>query len=251
MNPLFAPLQTALSQRPPNAAPLSLFFRDDDVDEDEASLQRLLELFLHSKTPINLGVIPGRLTDAAIALLLAHKREHPQLIELDQHGWQHLNHELADKKCEFGPSRSFAEQFADIAVGQARMQAAFGAAWFPVFIPPWNRCTEATARALDELGFRILSRDYGQAAFASFQFRELPVTLDLYHWRGGATLRPVEELIQALIEQIEQAQTIGVMLHHKVMNDDAFAFVGELLQLFQQAPNVERHTFESLLTRIQ
>ena len=248
MNSLLAQLKTSLQQRAQHTTPLRLFFRDDDVDEDEASLHRLLELFLRTDTPINLGVIPGRLTDAKIALLTERQRQHPQLIELNQHGWQHTNHEHTGKKCEFGPSRSLAQQLVDIAAGQARMNAVFGPAWFPVFIPPWNRCTATTAQALDELGFRVLSRDRGQVAFAGFQFCEIPVTLDLYQWRSGARLRPAEELIYALIEQIEQAVTIGVMLHHKVMTAEAFAFVGELLQLFQQAPNVEHHTFQSLLT---
>jgi peptidoglycan/xylan/chitin deacetylase (PgdA/CDA1 family) len=249
MNPLLAQLKTALQVRAQHGAPLRLFFRDDDVDEDEASLHRLLDLFLRAETPISLGLIPGRLTDAAIALLAERQQQYPQLIELNQHGWQHTNHESSGKKCEFGPSRSFDEQLADIAAGQARMNAAFGTVWFPVFIPPWNRCTATTAQVLDELGFRVLSRDRGQAAFAGLRCSEIPVTLDLYQWRGGAALRPMEELIQALLEQVEQAQTIGVMLHHKVMSNEAFAFLGELLQLCQHAPNIERHTFQGLLTR--
>lgn len=247
MNPLLAQLETALHARAQHCAPLHLFFRDDDVDEDEASLRRLLDLFLHAETPLNLGVIPGRLTDATITLLTEYKQPCSRLIELNQHGWQHTNHEHTGKKCEFGPSRSFDEQLADIAAGQARMNAAFGTAWFPVFIPPWNRCTEATARALDELGFRVLSRDHGQALFTGARFSEWPVTLDLYQWRGGAALRPVEALTRELMQQVEQADIIGVLLHHKVMSDEAFALLSELLQLFRQVPGVEFHSFQSLL----
>ncbi len=252
MNPLFVQLESALQQRAQQAAPLHLFFRDDDVDEDEASLRRLLRLFPHAETPINLGVIPGRLTKAATSLLIEYKQQHPQLIELNQHGWQHTNHERSGKKCEFGPSRSFDEQLADLVAGQACMNEAFGQAWFPVFIPPWNRCTEATARALDQLGFRALSRDRSQSGFVGYQFCELPVTLDLarYHWRAGGAMRPLEELAQALAQQIAAADTIGVMLHHKVMDDDAFALLADLLQLFKHSPNVARHTFQSLLTLI-
>lgn len=247
MNPLLAQLETALQVRAQHGAPQRLFFRDDDVDEDEASLHRLLDLFLSAKTPISLGVIPGRLTDAAIASLTERQRQHPGLIELNQHGWQHTNHERTGKKCEFGPSRSLAEQLADIAAGRARMNAAFSTAWFPAFIPPWNRCTATTAQVLDQLGFRVLSRDAGQAAFAGARFGELPVTLDLYQWRGGAALRPLDELQRDFIKQIEQADTIGVLLHHKVMNDEAFALLQELLHLFQQASCVECYTFQGLL----
>ncbi len=248
MNPLFVQLESALQQRAQQGAPLRLFFRDDDVDEDEASLRRLLRLFLHAETPINLGVIPGRLTKAATNLLIECKQPHPQLLELNQHGWLHTNHEGSGKKCEFGPSRSFDEQLADLAAGQACMNEAFGQTWHHVFIPPWNRCTAATARALDQLGFRALSRDRGQPGFAGYQFCELPVTLDLYQWRDGAALRPLEELAQALAQQIAAADTIGVLLHHKVMDDDACALLADLLHLFKQAPNVACETFQNLLS---
>ncbi|MBI1762958.1 MAG: hypothetical protein HYR56_16145 [Acidobacteria bacterium] len=248
MNPFVAQLESALQQRARRDAPLRLFFRDDDVDEDEPSLHRLLNLFQHAETPLNLGVIPGRLTEAGLALLTTFQQRQPQLIELNQHGWLHTNHERTGKKCEFGPGRSFDEQLADIAAGQARMNTAFGSAWFPVFIPPWNRCTEATAQALEALDFRVLSRDHGHLTFAGARFSELPGTLDLYQWRGGAALRPLEELARELIQQVEQANTIGMLLHHKVMSDEALALLGELLRLFQQTPIVECHTFQSLLT---
>src|SRR5262245_23769856 len=157
MDSSLALLKSSLARRQQQAAPLRLFFRDDDVDEDEATLRRLLGFFLERETPINLGVIPGRLTAACAELLAQSASVAPALLELNQHGWLHLNYEREGRKCEFGPSRTYAEQLADIARGQARMTEAFGPNWFPVFIPPWNRCTEETHRALDQLGFRALS----------------------------------------------------------------------------------------------
>jgi hypothetical protein len=58
-------------------------------------------------------------------LVSDHKRFTPDLIELDQHGWQHTNHETTGRKCEFGPSRSYEQQYADIAQGKALLEAAF------------------------------------------------------------------------------------------------------------------------------
>jgi hypothetical protein len=247
MSPSFARIEAALARRQQQGAPLQVFFRDDDVDEDEASLRRLLQLFLRWETPINLAVIPGRLTAACGELLLQSVSAAPQLLELNQHGWRHLNHERAGRKCEFGPSRAFNEQLADIAEGQARMAEAFGPHWFPVFVPPWNRCTEATCRALDQLGFRVLSRDHEDGLCTGSRFRELPITLDLYRWRGGPQLRPAEELASGLVRQIEASSTIGVMLHHQVMDEAAFAWVETLLQLCRRFPIVQCHTFEQLL----
>jgi peptidoglycan/xylan/chitin deacetylase (PgdA/CDA1 family) len=227
--------------------PLHVFFRDDDADEDVPPLRRLLHLFQHWQTPLNLAVIPGRLTQAGRALLLQSITATPALIELNQHGWQHLNHERTGRKCEFGPSRSLAEQVADLAQGQARMTEAFGSDWHPVFVPPWNRCTETTAQALDRLGFRVLSRDASEAAFSTRKFCEVPVTLDLFRWRGGAQLRPATELVEALCQQVHASAPIGVMLHHKVMDDAAFDFIEALLHVCQRFPVVQCHTFEQLL----
>ncbi len=247
MNSSLARLESALAQRQQQTAPLHLFFRDDDVDEDEATLRRLLQLFLRRETPINLGVIPGRLTAAGDKLLAQSVSAAPALLELNQHGWWHLNHERTGRKCEFGPGRTYAEQLADIARGQARMTEAFGLHWFPVFIPPWNRCTEDTYRALDQLGFRVLSAKRGNSVVTGYRFKEISVTLDLYRWQGGVCLKPSEEIVDDLIALLPRQQTIGMMLHHKVMDERAFSFLGSMLDALASHPTVRFHTFQSLL----
>lgn len=223
---------------------VDVFFRDDDVDEDEPALRRLLHLFAQKNASVILGVIPARLTSECVELLA----QFSACIEIVQHGWQHVNHELTGRKCEFGPGRSFDEQHADIARGQARMHEAFGHNWFPAFIPPWNRCTASTHQALDQLGFRVLSQLHKDAPpLTGFSWQEISVTLDLFRWKDGATLKPQEELLQAIVQQFSQPQPIGIMLHHKVMHGEAFLFLEQLLDALRQAPNVRFHKFESLL----
>ncbi len=247
MNSSLAQLMSALERRQEQSALLRLFFRDDDVDEDEATLRRLLRLFLRRETPINLGVIPGRLTEAGAGLLAQSISDAPALLELNQHGWLHINHEREGRKCEFGPSRTYAEQLVDIAQGQARMTEAFGPHWSPVFIPPWNRCAEDTYRALDQLGFHALSAKKENSVVTGYRFREISITLDFYNWRGGACLKPAEEIIGDLIAQVSRQQTIGVMLHHKVMDERAFAFLDSMLDTLASRQTVRFHTFQSLL----
>lgn len=244
MLPTWTQLEKQLAAR---TTPLHVFFRDDDADEDVLPLRRLLQLFRQQQTPLNLAVIPGRLTAAGRDRLLQAVEAAPELIELHQHGWLHLNHEPAGRKCEFGPSRSFAEQLADLAQGQVRMTEAFGAHWFPAFVPPWNRCTDSTARALEQLGFRVLSRDSGGPVLANHRLAEIPVTLDLFRWRGGAQLRPAAELIEAFGQQAQTHATLGVLLHHKVMDDAAFAWVEQLLQVFRRFPVVHCQTLGQLV----
>jgi hypothetical protein len=223
---------------------INVFFRDDDIDEDEPTLRQLLGLFREMQTPINLEIIPGRLTNDCAEFLRQQDRA---LFELNQHGWQHINHELAGRKCEFGESRNFDQQLADIAAGQGQMNKAFGDDWSQVFTPPWNRCTANTFRALDELGFAALSKDRSGQLVTGYRFREISITFDLYRWKGEPAMKSPEHVFDELIPQLNELDTVGVMLHHKVMDAAAFDFVRELIETLRESQAVRFHTFQSLL----
>lgn len=220
------------------------FLRDDDIDCVEDTLQTLLNVCRRRQTPVSLAVIPGGLTREAAAFLGERVSADPGLIELHQHGWKHVSHEAQGRKCEFGPSRSFEEQLADIAEGKARLDEAFGAHWFPAFTPPWNRSTEDTFRAVERLGFEVLSTDRRRPA--AFGFHQEPVTLDLYRWKGHPAMRPAGEIAAELATQIEGRQTIGILLHHKVMDAAAFDFLDFLLGEIRRYPLARFHTLRTL-----
>jgi len=227
-----------------------VFLRDDDIDEDEETLRQLLDIAFARQVPVNLEIIPAKLTDTAVGVLREYKGFQPTLIELHQHGWQHVNHENVGKKCEFGAGRCFDDQFADIARGKTRLEEAFGDKFFPAFTPPWNRCTEDTLKVLDRLGFAVLSRDRNGHAARGYGFQEISVTLDLFRWKGGVTLKNPEEILTQLISQIETCDTVGILLHHKVMDVTAFSFLDFLLTQLRHYPNVKFHTFQSLLHKV-
>jgi hypothetical protein len=237
-------LRKALGELQASGRQVKLFFRDDDVDQDEESLRRLFELFILEQVPVNLAVIPGLLTEDAIQLL---RQYHSPLFELNQHGWRHVNHEREGKKCEFGPSRSFEQQLEDIAIGQRRMKEAFGDGWSRVFTPPWNRCTEDTFRALDYLGFEAISKARGKQPLTGYKFREISITLDLYRWQGRPTMKSPEKFISELVAQMKELDTIGIMLHHKVMDVKVFSLLERLIETMRNCPNIHFHTFQSLL----
>lgn len=246
MKEVIAALRPVFSQMQADSRRVRVFFRDDDVDEDEATLHRLLSIFLKHDAPVNLEIVPGRLMNSAVRLLRQYRDLRPHLIGLNQHGWQHVSHEPAGRKCEFGSSRSFDEQREDISRGRAVLEAAFGTAFFPAFTPPWNRCTNETYRALDELGFEVLSQDQGKPAGAGYRFQEISVTLDLYRWRHGPVMKAPAEIINDLGRQLRESEQVGILLHHKVMDETAFEFL-ELLtsELRAQSP-VSLELFQSL-----
>ncbi|HKX30951.1 MAG TPA: polysaccharide deacetylase [Blastocatellia bacterium] len=226
MSELFDPLRMSLDRLQEAGRTVRIFFRNDDVDRDEGSLGRLLNLFAERAIPLNLEIIPGLLTESAAVLLRRHHRQFGDLVELDQHGWLHANHEPEGRKCEFGSSRSFDQQLADLARGRKVLEDAFEEAFSPVFTPPWNRCTTDTYRALDQLGFQVLSQRRGRAEIRGYGFREVSVTLDLGRGTRG-------ELVTELNRQLNDPDPVGIMLHHKVMDEDAFDFLALLLDLLR------------------
>jgi hypothetical protein len=219
----------------------NLFFRDDDVDEDEDSLRRLLSIFLKEEAPVNLQVIPDRLTAAGASLLLQHCRSHPDLFELNQHGWRHINHEREGRKCEFGPSRNFAEQLADLASGRRVLEDALGDAFSLVFTPPWNRCTVQTLTALDRLGYHGFSGFRSATQVSGYGFHDVSVTLDFQRWKN-------DEIVRELIKQLHDLDTVGIMLHHKRMDDEGLEFLSNLLNELASSRVIKFQRFQSLLT---
>jgi len=226
---------------------INIFLRDDDIDEDEETLRHLFDISLACGVPLNVEIIPGNLKDAAIGLLKEQKRFYPRLIEFNQHGWKHLNHENEGRKCEFGASRTFEQQFEDISRGKAQIEEIFDESFYPVFTPPWNRCTEDTFKVLDQLGFKVFSKDRGDQLVTGFGFREISTTLDLYRWKGVPAMKSPEEIVEKLIAQMGVIDPIGILLHHKVMGDAEFRFLYLLLSLFRKHSNVRFHTFQSLM----
>ena len=128
------------------------------------------------------------------------------------------------------------------------MDEAFGDGWSPVFTPPWNRCAEVTFRALDLLGYAALSKSNDEHPATGYKFREISITFDLYRWKGEPAMKSSESIIEELVTQINELDTIGIMLHHKVMDSTAFSLVKRLIETFRIYPGVRFHTFQSLLS---
>jgi hypothetical protein len=207
------------------------FFRDDDADRDVSELRRLLDLFEHCASPLSLAVIPGTLT-AECAKLLADRWP---AIEIHQHGWMHVNHEAGGRKCEFGPSRAFEEQRNDIERGQERLRSFIDARCAPIFTPPWNRCTLDTCHALTDLGFRALSKDQSPR-FRQAGLPEMSISVDLFEWKPERRLKTAAQIAGEISDASGQGRPVGVLLHHKVMDNTAFALVEALVRCLRAMP---------------
>lgn len=241
MNPRIDALIGCLDALP---APLTMFFRDDDAGAVDERLYRLLDLFAMYRAPLDLAVIPDALERATARMLLARHDEAPALLGLHQHGLRHVNHEPQARKCEFGDARSAAQQHADIAAGQARLQQTLGDALDPIFTPPWNRCSQATVAALQACGFAALSRNVGAAPLQTNGLRTPDVTLD---W--CRTSRPdFDALTRGLSACAGADQAFGVMLHHAVMHAESFDTLEQVLEAITRHPRVRLVAMRTLLS---
>lgn len=137
-----------------------VFFRNDDVRGSlDESLVQITDLFIKHKIPITHAVEPANVTPKVVEWLLCVKREHPELIEIMQHGY---DHSVKNKKQlgEFGGQRSYEEQYEDIKIGKELMNKYFGEQWFECFNFPYAPYNHAAIRAVDDIGFKVLNSHY-------------------------------------------------------------------------------------------
>lgn len=207
----------------------TLWWRDDDAVERTPALDRLAALAVRHRVPVALAVIPAAL-ESALAL--------PAGASVLQHGYAHRNHAPAGAKTRELGARPLAEVMRDLADGQARLRAAFGAAFLPVVVPPWNRIDDDVVAALPAAGFAGLST-FGPRAAAS------PVPglvccnahVDPVAWRAGRGFagagRCLRDLVAHLADRREgradAGEPTGYLTHHLVHGDDAWAFTEALL----------------------
>jgi peptidoglycan/xylan/chitin deacetylase (PgdA/CDA1 family) len=209
-------------------------WRDDDAARPAPALDRLLRL---ADAPLALAVVPAE-TDEALARAVAGR----PLVSILQHGYAHQNH-AADgvKKIELGPQRPAMVVLGELATGRLRLESLFGDRALAVLVPPWNRIAPALVPVLPELGYRGLSQ-FGPRA------RRRPVPglvqsnchLDLIDWRARRFVGAAAA-ISALAKHLAlryagwraqpdvAAEATGLMSHHAVHDDEAWAFLERLL----------------------
>ena len=210
--------------------PVIFFFRDDDAGWEDAHLFELLQLFGEHEVPLDLAVIPASIRTSTAARLRALVETYPQEVSVHQHGYAHVNHEAQERKSEFGQSRRHDLQLADIRNGRQLLLELFGPVLDPIFTPPWNRCTDATATCLRETNFKYLSRDVSATQINTDGLCELPVAVDWFKKRKGVRLTP-PEIGESISGAAQSRSSVGIMLHHAVMDDEERTRLSELLQL--------------------
>jgi hypothetical protein len=240
---LGAPLtQAALSGL---SGPLRAFVRDDDAGWEDERLLRLLDLFGEADVPIDLAAIPVALGDR-LARHLADRIDAGGRVGVHLHGCSHTNHETEGRKCEFGVSRSPAQQRMDIDAGWRILSDRLGDRADRIFTPPWNRCAPWTPGLLAEQRFAGLSREH--RAKPADALPSLDVCLDWSRlWREGGPAAMDAAWATALQDCGRAGRPLGLMLHHAVMEPQEFDCLRAWLDLLQQSEGLTWHPMRGLL----
>lgn len=226
--------------------PVYVFFRADDVGVPGGQLKRLLNLFASEKAPLSPAVVPAWLTGPRWQYLKAEAGAMASAWSWHQHGWRHVNYESQGKKQEFGPSRTTDAVRKEIAKGRRRLEALMGSYFYPVFTPPWNRCTLDTLKTLKAIGFHGVSRSRNSRPAALKGLPDLPVSVDLHTRKAVDPSADMASLLEELSAAI-LTNICGIMIHHQRMNDNAFSFLKHLVCAFKETDKMRLVSLRELL----
>ena len=230
----------------------TLWWRDDDAVEPTPALERLLSLAADGAAPLALAVIPAR-ASRALADRLAGAA---QCVTVLQHGFSHADHAPAEeKRAELGAHRPPAAIREELARGRAILQALFESQAAPVLVPPWNRISEDLIATLPDLGFRGLSTHTPRARASPAEgLTQCNTHLDVLRWRPERGFSGEEAALSILVDHLsarrlaaaaptgpsepcgDPDEPTGLLTHHLVMDEAAWAFVAKLLEFLAGHP---------------
>ncbi len=236
------PLAEELSRAADQGLSLPIWWRDDDAVHPSAKLERLVTLTDQLGIRPLLAVIPAKASPALADWLSGGAAD------VAQHGYAHANHApTGSKSCEFPASLSTDEARRLLRDGRRRMDAIFGRAWLPIFVPPWNRFGEAHRALLPACGFKVYS-GFGEVAALPEGLQPLNVHIDIMRWRPERRFLGTEACLAALTREIAlrretisakgtaTAEPLGLMTHHLVHDEEAWAFLEALAEYLASAP---------------
>ena len=225
--------------------PVQIFFRADDIGRIDNNFIAMMRLFAQYGMPICPALVPEWLT-VDNWQQMQQRVEDKKKICWHQHGFNHVNHESAAKKNEFGQSRTTEAIRDDILAGKRRLEKLLTNAFFPVFTPPWNRCSGVAMRILQELNFIALSRSTNVQPSPPPGLPDLTVNIDLHTRRETDPNQAMGNLL-AECQAAMQSGCMGFMLHHQRMNATALLFLEHLFQAINASAGVVSCTFRELL----
>lgn len=220
----------------------TFWWRDDDAGTVTPPLERLLDLAARCGQPLALAVIPADTDDASTACLAGLDDR----VQVLQHGFAHRNHARAnEKKCELLAPGRRPEILTELANGGAVLKQRFGDRAKAILVPPWNRIDGDLLARLPELGFTGLSTYKPRVAAEPLPgLRQVNCHVDLMLWAPERRFAGEAAVLEALIDHLaarrlgraDPEEATGIMTHHAVHDEAAWAFLEALLDRLSRHP---------------
>jgi len=156
-----------------------------------------------------------------------------------QHGFAHVNHASEGaKSIELG-GRDVGPIATELKQGFRILEDAFGAAFLPVLVPPWNRIDDALCAGLPAGGYTGLSV-FGRRADVEIApgVALINTHVDPVDWRGTRGYLGDDIVLGRLIDQLDNDEPIGILSHHLAMDEACWAFLERLLSILTRHPAV-------------
>jgi hypothetical protein len=261
----------------------TVFFRDDDVDVLSPELQSFVDHFTARDLPVNYQVTPARLEDDTCEYLHAVTDRFPELVRLNQHGYEHQQILKGQHRwSEFAGHRPYSEQYELVRKGKELLEKRLGDRFSAtVFTPPAHKYDDTTLDVLETLGFDVLSAAayprpaarlyYGVGRAlrrtdllnrrVSYHLRRFPgrrlvevstsVDVDMCEGNDGLVVKSAAQLVEEFWYCANRADTIGVLFHHNTYDDRKLATLAEFLDKLRGTPNLDFVTIEELAARTE
>ncbi|MBT3316703.1 polysaccharide deacetylase family protein [bacterium] len=256
------------------------YFRNDDVNVLDEELINVTRRCTDEGVPITHTVEPANVTDECIDWLIAEKSKNPRLVELMQHGYDHVERDVG----EFGGNRSYEDQFADLSTGKRILQEKLGDAYLPCLNFPFGPYNKNSMRAADDLGFRIICSHYnhrlsrrimyavghalnlGQILdkHVSYHLGTYPRTgmycidmavsfIDKYigeHGSNTCEFHSAEKMAENITPFLNFTPVIGVLLHHRFHHtEESLDLITKTIRHIKTIPGAEFLNIEEIYNR--
>ena len=213
----------------------TFFLRCDDVVKPDRAFLRVFRLFKKAELPLSCAVIPALAAPSLAAFFLAETAAGTRLEAL-QHGLSHAEHSgNRYLKQEFGPSRSYKEQRADIAGGKKLMKELFGKS-SPVFVPPFHLYNSDTLKALASLGFKAVSasRKLKEPLPRGLAFLGTRVTVNEYELELKPRALSLSLLKSRTLAALKEGSSpAGIYFHHADIKGKDFGTFAEYVSFLK------------------
>ncbi len=117
--------------------------------------------------------------------------------------------------------------------------------FYPVFTPPWNRCSLNTLQLLGELGYVAVSRYSGSMPQAPRGLPDFSANVDLHTRKEQNPAVGWENLLEELHQAIS-SKFCGIMIHHQRMNATAFDFLEMLIRILVKRRELQLVNYKGL-----